>query len=103
MTPLQDLIRTSLADLQNVNARVLDLSLFSPNETLEDITTPDLVYLFVPYVIAEVLGRVKALERDDRMRLLQQAEVRPQPMKWVIDTDIPQVKAKDVHLYLGTL
>ncbi|KAL1709723.1 serine/threonine protein phosphatase PP2A-associated protein [Schizophyllum commune] len=70
----QDLIRTSLADLQNVNARVLDLSLFSPNETLEDITTPDLVYLFVPYVIAEVLGRVKALERDDRMRLLQQAE-----------------------------
>ncbi|KAL1732426.1 serine/threonine protein phosphatase PP2A-associated protein [Schizophyllum commune] len=70
----QDLIRTSLADLQNVNARVLDISLFSPNETLEDITTPDLVYLFVPYVIAEVLGRVKALERDDRMRLLQQAE-----------------------------
>ena len=90
MTPLQDLIRASLADLQNVNARVLDLSLFSPNETLEDITTPDLVYLFVPYVIAEVLGRVKAMERDDRMRLLQQAEVCSQRTSRVIDAEILQ-------------
>ncbi|KAL1746332.1 serine/threonine protein phosphatase PP2A-associated protein [Schizophyllum fasciatum] len=72
----QDLIKASLADLQDVNARVLDLSLFSPNETLEDISTSDLVYLFTPYAIAVVLGRVKALEHEYRMQLLQQAEIK---------------------------
>ncbi|TRM59337.1 TAP42-like protein [Schizophyllum amplum] len=70
----QDLIQSSLTDLKTINARVLELALFSPNETIEDITTSDLVYLFVPYVVAEVLGRVKTLDREDRMRLLQQAE-----------------------------
>lgn len=50
--------------------------MFSPNETLEDISTRDLVYLAVPYVFAEVQGRTKTTARVDRMNSLIQTEVR---------------------------
>ena len=64
---LQDLIRSALTDLRSLSSRVIALSLFSANEALEDISTRDLVYLLVPYVFAQLEGRVKAVERDERM------------------------------------
>ncbi|TFK54616.1 TAP42-like protein [Heliocybe sulcata] len=70
----QDVIQSALADLRNVDGRVNGLSLFSPNETLEDIATRDLVYLFVPYVISEVQGRVKAVDPLERLKLLLLAQ-----------------------------
>lgn len=50
--------------------RIRDLSLFSPNETLDDISTKNLVYLTLPYVLAEVENRVRTTERSDRMDTL---------------------------------
>ncbi|KAJ7286192.1 TAP42-like protein [Mycena rebaudengoi] len=70
----QDLIRSSLADLKSLSARILGLSLFSPNEILEDISTRDLVYLLVPFALAEVQGRVRATENDERIILLTQSQ-----------------------------
>ncbi|KAH9066366.1 TAP42-like protein [Lactarius vividus] len=70
----QDLIDAALADCRNSRTRVAHLALFSPNETLDDISTQDLVYLFVPYVIAEIEGRVRTTERDDRLARLGEAE-----------------------------
>lgn len=52
----------------------MTLSLFSSNEALEDISTRDLVYLLAPFVSAELEGRVKALERDERMLHLGTAQ-----------------------------
>ncbi|KAJ7685525.1 TAP42-like protein [Mycena polygramma] len=69
----QDLIQSSLADLKSLSARILGLSLFSPNEILEDISTRDLIYLLVPYALAEVQGRVRASENDERIAFLAQS------------------------------
>ncbi|KAJ7709493.1 TAP42-like protein [Mycena rosella] len=70
----QDLIRSSLTDLKSLSARILGLSLFSPNEILEDISTRDLIYLLVPYALAEVQGRVRAEGNDERIVFLTQSQ-----------------------------
>jgi immunoglobulin-binding protein 1 len=63
-------------DLGTLRSRITGLSLFSPNEILEDISTRDLIYLFVPYVCGEVRGRVKTMDREERIDLLDQSKVR---------------------------
>ncbi|RDB21463.1 Uncharacterized protein C63.05 [Hypsizygus marmoreus] len=70
----QELVQSSLADLTTLSSRILGLSLFSPNENLEDISTRDLVYLLVPYVTAVVRGRVRTAERDERITVLRQTQ-----------------------------
>ncbi|KAJ7096457.1 TAP42-like protein [Mycena crocata] len=70
----QDLIQSSLTDLKSLAARIVGLSLFSPNEILEDISTRDLIYLLVPYALAEVQGRVRAAGNDERMVFLTQSQ-----------------------------
>ncbi|KAJ7461476.1 TAP42-like protein [Mycena latifolia] len=70
----QDLIRSSLADLKSLSSRILGLSLFSPNEILEDISTRDLIYLLVPFALAEVQGRVRAAGNDERIDFLKQSQ-----------------------------
>ena len=72
----QELIDTALKDCRDSRARVADLALFSPNETLDDISTQDLVYLLLPYVSAEIEGRARAIERDERLSRLGAAKVR---------------------------
>ncbi|TCD67275.1 hypothetical protein EIP91_000297 [Steccherinum ochraceum] len=67
----QELIQSALSDLRTLSSRVNALSLFSPNESLEDIATKDLVYLFVPFAWAEVQNRVRTTDRDDRMEFIQ--------------------------------
>ena len=73
----QELIDFARKDCRNSLARVADLALFSPNETLDDISTQNLVYLFVPYVSAEIESRARAIERDERLGRLREAEVCP--------------------------
>ncbi|PFH54178.1 hypothetical protein AMATHDRAFT_52988 [Amanita thiersii Skay4041] len=70
----QELIQYCLRDLNVLQSRVTALSLFSPNETFEDIGTRDLVYLFVPYVLSEVQGRVRTTEPAERMQVLNRAQ-----------------------------
>lgn len=62
-------------DLKNLASRISALSLFSPNETLEDISTRDLVYLFAPYVEAEVQNRVKTAGPSERLNQLRFVQV----------------------------
>lgn len=68
-----------LQDLQILHKRIIELSIFSPNETLEDISTQDLIYLTVPYIVSELQGRLKTTDRVERLNLLDQTEVRPAP------------------------
>jgi hypothetical protein len=69
-------VQSALLNLKEVHTRIRDLSLFSPNEHLDDISTKDLMYLTLPYVLAEVENRVRTTERTDRMGVLSQAVVR---------------------------
>ncbi|KAF9446329.1 hypothetical protein P691DRAFT_673853 [Macrolepiota fuliginosa MF-IS2] len=66
----QDLLQHTLLDLREVHSRIRDLSLFSPNESLDDIPTKDMVCLTLPYVFAEVENRTRTTERHDRMGVL---------------------------------
>ncbi|KAG8925841.1 hypothetical protein FRC02_009375 [Tulasnella sp. 418] len=71
----QDIIKSSVADLRLLSSRLESLSLFSENETLEDLSTKDLVYMFVPYVLAEVLGRLKTEGGEERIERVQESIV----------------------------
>ncbi|KAL9715334.1 Type 2A phosphatase-associated protein 42 [Leucoagaricus gongylophorus] len=66
----QELVQSALEGLREVHARIRELVLFSSNESLDDISTRDLVYLTLPYVFAEVENRVQTTERMDRMSVL---------------------------------
>ncbi|KAJ3483912.1 hypothetical protein NLI96_g5990 [Meripilus lineatus] len=70
----QDLVQSVLADLDTLTSRIRALSLFSPNETLEDISTKDLVYLFVPFVAAEMRNRIRILEITERLGNVRRVE-----------------------------
>ncbi len=73
---IQNLILECLSDLKILHSRIVELSIFSPNETLDDISTRDLVYLAVPYVFAEEQGRVRTINRLARLASLIEIEVR---------------------------
>ena len=76
LSSIKVLVTDCLNDLRSLHTRIIEVSMFSPNEILDDISTRDLIYLTVPYVFAEVQGRVKTTERVDRLNSLIQAEVR---------------------------
>ncbi|KAI0293543.1 TAP42-like protein [Russula brevipes] len=88
----QELINLASKGCRDSRARVADLDLFSPNETLEDISTQDLVYLFVPYVSAEVESRARAIERDERLARLREAE--KGFTKFVSDIELYEIVSK---------
>lgn len=75
VTKQQGLITSSLSDLYLVQSRVAALSLFSPNETIDDISSRDLVYLFVPYVLAEVENKARTVDHTERLERIGRAQV----------------------------
>ncbi|KIK58290.1 hypothetical protein GYMLUDRAFT_45498 [Collybiopsis luxurians FD-317 M1] len=70
----QELIRSSLQSLHLLQSRISGLSLFSPNETLEDISTRDLIYLLVPFVSAQVQDRVRISDPGERVGILERVQ-----------------------------
>ncbi|KAF4576330.1 hypothetical protein EYR36_004307 [Pleurotus pulmonarius] len=71
----QDIVQSCLSDCKLLQSRITGLGLFSPNETIEDISTRDLIYLLVPYVYAQVIERIRTTEREDRLASLAQAQL----------------------------
>ncbi|PPQ63051.1 hypothetical protein CVT24_005906 [Panaeolus cyanescens] len=70
----QELVAECLNNLKDLFARIINLGIFSPNETLEDISTRDLIYLSAPYVYSEVQGRLKTIDRISRLQSLLEAQ-----------------------------
>lgn len=77
----------ALADLKLVSTAVNDLQLFSKNETLEDISTRQLVFLSVPYAIGELLLSLPAPDPVLRKDVLVQAEVLSSARILLFDSD----------------
>lgn len=71
--PEQKELEELIQQLKEIGAHVMQLRLFSPNEELEDISTTDLKYLMVPYMLAEVVGASRDMEK--RLESLRQALV----------------------------
>ena len=65
----KETIQAALRDLEQCRKLINDLSMFSPNEDLEDLSTQTIQYLTVDYLMAELLqksydgDRLAALQR----------------------------------------
>ncbi|KAI0094052.1 TAP42-like protein [Irpex rosettiformis] len=72
----QELIQSSISDLTILRNRVIALSLFSPHssETLSDIPSRDLIYLSVPFVLAEVENRSRTTGPNERIERIGRAQ-----------------------------
>lgn len=67
---------SSLKNLYQLSKGIQIAGIFSPNETLEDLSTAHLPYLSVDYVLAEVEGRVRTTDGAERMKSLTISQVR---------------------------
>jgi immunoglobulin-binding protein 1 len=66
----RDDLKFALERYQQCLDLISKVSLFSPNESLEDIATTDLPYLLVDYWVAELLQKISAPSPLDRLRVL---------------------------------
>ncbi|GAA5881543.1 hypothetical protein JCM3774_002018 [Rhodotorula dairenensis] len=71
---IQSLISSTLSDLTLCASLVAHLGVFSPNETLEDISTRDLRALLVPALEAQLCLLVRTRGGSQRLEWLQRAQ-----------------------------
>ncbi|KLO19262.1 TAP42-like protein [Schizopora paradoxa] len=70
----QELVDAASRDLNLLISRISALHLFSPNETLDDVSLGDLIYMTAPYILGEVELNARATERERRLELLRKAQ-----------------------------
>lgn len=58
-----------------VQRRIQELHLFSSNETLEELSTKDLLYMTVPFIAAELEHSAISVRHADRLAQLLKAQV----------------------------
>ena len=68
-------INTALSDLKTLWGRISSIGLYSPNESLEELPTKDMIYMSVPFIIAEVESSARTTNRSERMERLKNAQV----------------------------
>lgn len=70
------MVNSSLRNF-NLVMRGVELSgMFSPNETLDDLTTPSIPYLALNYIAAELIERLRTTGHEERMRYIVDSQVR---------------------------
>ena len=73
--PPQAVVNSALKDLNLLSARVQSLNLFSPNEALDELSTRNLLYITLPFILAEVELHARSTKRDERLERLRRAYV----------------------------
>ena len=73
--PPQAVVNSALKDLNLLSARVQSLNLFSPNEALDELSTRNLLYITLPFILAEVELHARSIKRDERLERLRRAYV----------------------------
>jgi len=68
--PEESKVRSCIALFERANLLVQKNSLFSANETLEDITTSSLTYLTIPYYVSELYQKLPLLTPLERVPVL---------------------------------
>jgi immunoglobulin-binding protein 1 len=70
------LLSSALVDYQTVTSRIADLGLFSPNESFQEISARNAIYLFSFYCWGDLQLQARTIEPEDRMISIQKATVR---------------------------
>lgn len=68
-----DDVSSAIHDYQQCLEKINQISLFSPNESAEDLSTFDLPYLLVNYHLAELIQKTPATAPQERKRVLTAA------------------------------
>ena len=58
-----------------VQTRAQELNLFSQNESLEELSSKDMLYITVPFIAAELESNAVAANRAERLARLRKAQV----------------------------
>lgn len=69
----QENLRNALSTLEECRKLADKVSLFSPNETTDDISSGDLQYLSIDYILGELIPRTTATDRKPLLRASQEA------------------------------
>ncbi|PVF99066.1 hypothetical protein CPB86DRAFT_849626 [Serendipita vermifera] len=69
----QTLLSSALVDYQTVTSRIADLGLFSPNESFQEISARNAIYLFSFYCLGDLQLQARTPEPEDRMTSIQKA------------------------------
>jgi hypothetical protein len=89
---MKTLVISSLVTFRDLTKRLDSIGVFSDNETLEDVSTGDLVYMLAPFAFSEVLGRLKTTEREERMAVIREAGVRLSSAAYVYNNLIMSIR-----------
>ena len=71
----QALLRAALADLALARRMIDALGVFSDNESMEDVSDGEMVYMCVDWVVGEVQGRVNGDGLKERIQILERSQV----------------------------
>lgn len=71
----QTVLSDVLSDLQTLTSRINTLGLFSSNETFDEISTRNAIFMFVPYVLGDMQLRLRTTESEERMEVVKKAAV----------------------------
>lgn len=94
----QEHINGAREDLQILWSRVGSLNLFSPNESIEEVATKDLLFMTVSFILAEVESNTRTANRDERMASLKKAQVRNDMMASFIHLESTLGISPIIHL-----
>ncbi|MCJ1250625.1 hypothetical protein MMC30_007853 [Trapelia coarctata] len=69
----QENLQTAISTLEECRKLAGKVSLFSPNETADDISSGDLQYLSIDYILGDLVPRTKSTDRKPLLRVSQVA------------------------------
>jgi immunoglobulin-binding protein 1 len=72
---IQVAISAALVDFRALVSRINTLGLFSPNESFDEISIRNAVYMLVPYCVGDIQLRARTLEPEDRVEVITKAMV----------------------------
>lgn len=82
----RDVLTNAIEDYTECLDLVSQLRIFSPNETLDDLSTSDLPYVLVNYHLAELIQKVPTITPIERKGLLEKSRTRYERFLYILDS-----------------
>ncbi|KUI68260.1 Uncharacterized protein C63.05 [Cytospora mali] len=82
----RDVLSSAIEDYTECLELISQLRIFSPNESLEDISTSDLPYLLVHYHLAELIQKVHTTTPQGRKAIVDRSRERYERFLYILDS-----------------
>lgn len=98
----RDVLTNAIQDYTQCLELISQLRIFSPNESLEDLSTSDLPYLLVHFHLAELLQKVPTVSPSDRKNTVENSRQRYERFLYALDSytllDPPYAKMLEAYV-----